>query len=264
VEKDVGIHCDKLRLSDMSWPDVRDAVRRGVRTVIIPIGSTEQHGPHLPLSTDSLIGDEIALRVAILLGDTLVAPTICLGVSSHHISFAGTLSISEDVLVEVLVQSCGCVARHGFSRVALMPSHGGNCGAIRRAVERAAHSIPNVQVAGFADVIGFFEPWLRVGAEAGVSPEEVGPHAGEAETSIMLALHPELVRMNAARIGALMEIEEARDRVFAQGHGVEFISQDGVVGDPTRADGDRGRRYVQAMADMFARYFRSAFSSPGD
>ena len=255
-----GAEPKTLCLPEMTWTDVRDAIREGFDTVVIAVGSTEQHGPHLPLSVDSLIGEAVAVRVAERLGNALVAPTICVGVSPHHMSFAGTITVPEDVLVDLVLAYCQSLAQHGFIRIALLPSHSGNCAAVRRVVERASASLQNTRVVGFWDMMGYFQPWYLVGGGAGLSEAAIGPHAGEAETSMVLALRPDLVRMKDAATGYVGDTEHAREEIYVRGHGVESVAPSGVLGDPPKAVADRGRQYLDATADLFARHFIAAFA----
>src|SRR5438552_2489578 len=89
-------------LEEMTWPQVQRAIEQGTRSVIVPLGATEQHGPGLPLCTDNLHATEIARRAAVELGDVLVAPTISLGYSPEHVAFAGTLTLKHETLLAVL------------------------------------------------------------------------------------------------------------------------------------------------------------------
>jgi creatinine amidohydrolase len=251
----------KLRLEEMTWREVADAIRAGYDTALLAVGSTEQHGPHLPLSVDSLIGEAVADRVALGLGNTLVAPTIRVGVSSHHMSFPGTITISEELLVDTIAQYCGSLAAHGFRRIAVFPSHSGNCSAVRRAITRASDELPRVEVVGFWDMMEYFRPWFLVGSKAGLSEEVIGPHAGEAETSIVLALRPDLVQMAHAEAGYVGNIEAAREKIFRQGLSVQAIVASGVLGDPSRADAARGSEYLDATVNLLVMHFRSQFDS---
>ncbi len=250
-----------LRLSEMSWTAVRDAVREGFTTAVAAVGSTEQHGPHLPLGTDSLIGDILAERVAGGIGYALAAPTLMVGASGHHMAFPGTISMSEDLLVEVLLQYCASLAHHGLSTVALFPSHAGNAVAIARVVERAAHELPDSRVVGLCDLAGYLRPWYELGASEGLSAAAIGPHAGEAETSILLFLRPDLVQGHSLQTGYMGDLDEALARVFAEGDGVERLSASGVFGDPASSDADRGERYLEAMTRALVASLRAALSS---
>ena len=87
-----------VRMAEMTWPDIKSAIEQGYTTVVVAVGSTEQHGPHLPTMTDTRIGDELAHRVAMKLGHTLQAITITVGCSKHHLSFPGTISLRDETL----------------------------------------------------------------------------------------------------------------------------------------------------------------------
>src|SRR3990172_9619053 len=109
----------------MTWPDIRDELSRGRTTVVVPFGAVEQHGPHLPLGTDAIFGDEIGLAVAERL-DAFLAPTVRVGFSPHHMAFAGTLTVDEEAFQAVAGQIVRALAGHGFQRIVLLPTHGGN------------------------------------------------------------------------------------------------------------------------------------------
>src|SRR5690348_11891152 len=107
------------------WPEVQALIAAGRDTVVVALGATEQHGPHLPLATDALIGDHLAALIADRL-DAFVAPTVRIGCSSHHLGFPGTLSVSDDTFGAVVGDIVRSLARGGFRRVILLPTHGGN------------------------------------------------------------------------------------------------------------------------------------------
>src|SRR5437868_10923696 len=111
-----------LELDRLSWPEVKDELDRGRDTVVIAFGATEQHGPHMPLATDALMGDHLARLVADRL-DAFVAPTIRIGCSEHHLAFAGTLSISEQTFGGIVADVIASAARSGFARIVLLPTH---------------------------------------------------------------------------------------------------------------------------------------------
>ena len=115
-----------IRLEDMNWPDIKKAIANGYKTVVVGIGATEQHGPHLPLKTDAVIGEMLAYEVAKGLGNALQAPTIRVGCSEHHLSFPGTISLHASTLKSIIIDYVESLKRHGFETVVLLPSHGGN------------------------------------------------------------------------------------------------------------------------------------------
>ena len=116
----------KVKLEEMTWPEVEAARGEGVETVIVPTASVEQHGPHLPLLTDTLIGDRVAEMTARKLGKTLVAPVIRPGLSSHHMGFPGSFTLSPETFHRVLEEYCLSLLTHGFRAFILTSGHGGN------------------------------------------------------------------------------------------------------------------------------------------
>ena len=117
-----------VRLEELTWTEVDDALDGDVRTAVVAVGSVEQHGPHLPLVMDTLAGDAVAERVARELGDALAAPTIRPGCSGHHMAFPGTITVSAETLMDTIRAYVRSLDEHGFEDVALVPTHGGNFG----------------------------------------------------------------------------------------------------------------------------------------
>ena len=113
-------------LEEMTWPAVRDAIAAGKTSVVFACGAIEQHGPHLPLATDAYLGTAIAERAARIAGNTLVAPTLRPGLSEHHMDFPGSLTLRFETFMAVLEDCCVSLASHGFTRIVIFPSHGGN------------------------------------------------------------------------------------------------------------------------------------------
>ena len=163
------------------------------------LGATEQHGPHMPLATDALIGDHLARIVAERL-DAFLAPTLRVGCSEHHVGFAGTISLSEETYHSVIAEMVRSLLRGGFGRIVLLPTHGGNFGPLAGALAKLEDS-ERAHVVALTDLGVLFEI-ARIGErEFGVPLGEGGLHAGEWETSLMLAIHPELVAMEAVPAG---------------------------------------------------------------
>src|SRR5438067_13868653 len=124
-----------VELDRMTWPEVKAEIDAGRDTIVIAFGATEQHGPHLPLATDALLGDHLAALVADRL-DAFVAPTVRIGCSEHHLEFPGTLSVAEDTFHELVADLVRSLARGGFRRVVLLPTHGGNFAPLAAAPEK--------------------------------------------------------------------------------------------------------------------------------
>jgi creatinine amidohydrolase len=208
--------------------------------VLVPVGALEQHGPHLPLDTDTTIAEAVTGRAAELLGpdgdgldlvldvrdDVVAAPPLPFGASGEHQGFAGTSSIGTDVLTSVLVELVRSM-RTWAERVVFVNGHGGNVAALRSAV-------PQLLAEGH-----------HTGWTACVS-EDADAHAGLAETSLMLHLRPGDVRLDLAEKGNTAPLAELLP-AMARG-GVAAVSGNGVLGDPTGATAGRGRRLLEQMA----------------
>jgi creatinine amidohydrolase len=237
-----------LALEELTWPEIQREIESGRDTIVLCFGAIEQHGHHLPLSTDSVFGDELGRALAERL-NAFHAPTVRVGCSQHHLAFPGTMSIEEETFHRVVADIVRGWARHGFKRVVLMPTHGGNFGPLTAAVEQLGE-VPGMKVMAISDLSLLVQATLGLGAELGITAGEGGIHAGEWETSMMLSLRPELVRMERARPGYTGDLEPVFERLFAQG--VEALSETGVIGDPRRASAERGRMYVERLVDLAA------------
>jgi creatinine amidohydrolase len=210
-------------LADLTWPEI--AARAGDSVVAVPVGATEQHGPHLPLDVDTAIATELAGRLARRLPWILVAPAVPYGSSGEHAGFPGTLSIGQratELLLVELVRSADA-----FAGVVLVCGHGGNLEPLRRAVRTLTAEGRNVLA------------WLPTGA-----PDD--SHAGRAETAAMLALRPEGVAPDRAEPGNTRPLPELLPTLKARG--TAAASANGVLGDPTGATAAEGERILDRWA----------------
>lgn len=237
-----------LKLEELHWPEVKQALRDGFDTVVFGVGATEQHGPHLPLACDTLIGEALALAVAEKLGHTLVAPAVRVGCSEHHMAFPGTMSIDAKTLNAILVAYTKTLVSHGFHRIVLVPSHGGNFKTVAETVETLRRELPNHEIITFADLQGLLALSNRVSAAYGVSLAASGMHAGEFETSLLLFLHPELIDMSVAEEGFTGDPAEVVPKILRDG--VISVSANGILGDARLGDGSRGQAYLSAWVDL--------------
>lgn len=242
----------ELHLERMSWPEVERALEDGWRSVVVAVGATEQHGPHLPLLVDAERGTRLAEGVARRLGQTLVAPTIRVGCSEHHMAFPGTLSLRRDTLAAVCRDYCTSLARHGFRRIFLVPSHGGNFGPLRHALDGLDEAAgPDCEVRAYLDLDGFLEVWRSAARDVLGLAGRVGGHADVAESSEMLVLRPDLVRPERAVAGYVGDVSgEVLDRLFETG--IQALSENGVLGDARGLDAALGRACLERTADAVA------------
>ncbi|MFW9778818.1 MAG: creatininase family protein [Candidatus Heimdallarchaeota archaeon] len=238
-----------IRTEEMAWPDIKHAIDKGFNKVIFCIGSIEQHGPHLPEYTDSFWGDEVANRIAIKLGNTLQAPTIKVGNSAHHLDFPGTISLKPSTLKAVIRDYVESLVRHGFTKILLFPSHGGNFRITEEIITELTPLYPGVRIWGYTDLNRLLDLLAEFSANFGVTKAESGGHAGESETSMMLCLTEEFIvkeRMDPGYIGSLGDKEIAL--IFD--HGMKELTENGILGDPTKASADAGEFYIQRLADL--------------
>ncbi|MCU1656577.1 MAG: creatininase [Pseudonocardiales bacterium] len=203
-------------LADLAWPEVSTLAAAGA-LLAVPLGSTEQHGPHLPLSTDTDIAIALCQRLAAARDDVLVAPPLGYGSSGEHAGYPGTLSIGQEALELVLVE-LGRSAAETFDRLLLVSAHGGNAEPVTRAVDRLR--------AESRDVRSFMPRW------------DGDPHAGRPETSMLLALTPDRVEMVKAGPGDTRPLAELWP--LLRTGGVRAVSDSGVLGDPTGAHEQEG------------------------
>ena len=206
-------------------------------TLLVPLGSIEQHGPHLPLDTDIRIADAVAHTVASELGASfVVAPPSSYGASGEHQGFAGTVSIGTPALTTLLVEY-GRSACEWAARLVFVNGHGGNVDALRSAV--------GLLRSEGRDAV-WCSPAVRRGADA---------HAGHTETSVLLHLSPQLVRMGECRPGNAAPLADLMPQLRAGG--VRAVSESGVLGDPTTATAaDGARLFVEMAGDCIDRVRR--------
>ena len=233
---------DSPRLVERTWPTV------GTPLVLVPVGSTEQHGPHLPLDTDTAIGTAVSERLAERLRgageDAVVAPPIAYGSSGEHQDFPGTMSIGTAALEIVLVE-LGRSACVWAPRLVFVNGHGGNLEALVRAVRLLRSEARDVA-------------WLPCAAEDGATHDA---HAGRDESSLIGHLRAGSLRGDRLEPGATSPIAELLPRLRAGG--VRSVSPNGVLGDPRPASADEGRRLLEAMVDAAWRRLHGTVDADG-
>jgi len=224
-----------VNLGTRTWPELDGPP---AVTLLIPVGSTEQHGPHLPLDTDTRVAEAVARGAAVRLGEhTLVAPAVSFGASGEHEMFAGTVSIGREALRAVLVE-LGRSAGRWVRRVVFVNGHGGNVEALRDAVELLRAEGRDARWFGCA-----------LPPDAGFASDG---HAGRTETSLMLALAPETVRLDRAAAGNTVPLRELLPAMRAAG--VRAVSENGVLGDPAGASAAEGQRMLAALVEACAHF----------
>lgn len=245
-----------LHLELMTFEEIERALENGARTAIIPCGAIEQHGPHLPLCMDSDHADRLGVELAKRIENAVIAPTIRVGCSSHHMGFAGTISLRPATFEAICTDYCVSLAKHGFRKLILFSGHIGNFPYLEQMLPRLRSELPpECIVEAFVDSQKWLQVWKQAVTEAGGDGEAVGGHADIAETALMLLLRPESVRMGLAEPGRVGLLGQAELQEMWR-HGLRAISQNGILGDARGASVEIGERCLQAIAEMLAEEFR--------
>jgi len=231
-------------MGELTWSEARERLKE-VDVALLPVGSFEQHGSHLPLDTDAFDAEYLAQQVAATCSDPkpLVLPLIPYGVSYHHEDFIGTMSISNETFSRLVYEIGMSAARNGITKIVIINGHGGNVPALKFAaqmINRDAHIFVCVDTGetSDADLADLIE-----------TPNDV--HAGEVETSIALVIRPHLVNMDKAK--KCVPKFSSRYLNFSTKRSVEWyartskISRNGVLGDPTKASTDKGEKMWAIM-----------------
>ena len=225
-----------MHLTESTWTDA-EAVETDL--AVLPVGSTEQHGPHAPLGTDAILAGAVAEAAVEACADEVVlAPPIHVGVSEEHRAFPGSLWVSEDTFRATVRETVDSLAHHGWDRVVIVNGHGGNAGPLQEVSAR---------ITRHDDAYAVPFTWFEA-----VDPDDVSMgHAGPMETSVLEHVAPELIDSDA--------IEAAREQAADQwgewtsgvnlAYDVEEFAPNGVVGDPSAGDAELGAELLRAARD---------------
>lgn len=237
-------------LEDLTWTDLRDAIRAGTTTVLVPIGGTEQNGPHMALGKHNVRVRLLSEKIARTLGNALVAPVIAYvpegGYSppTGHMRYPGTIGISEDAFEKVLEGAARSFRLHGFRDIVFLGDHGSDQKGEKIVADRLNREWASTPVRAHA-----IEEYYRAAqdefpkmlVDKGYPAGAVGQHAGLADTSLMLAVDPRLVRA---------------DRLNSE------VNTDGIDGDPARATAELGQLGVDAIVTKTVAVIRQAETRP--
>jgi len=238
-----------VQLEEMTWPEVRDALRAGKTTVIIPVGGTEQNGPHMALDKHNARIKVLAERIASELGNAMVAPVLAYTPDDEHMRLPGTISVPKDAFKSLLDGAARSLAKHGFTDVVLIGDHGGYqklLAEVAAGFNRGAKA-PNARlhfVPIYYDIAR--EPYYQLLRDRGLSSAQIGKHAGAADTAIQLATVPDQVRL-----GQLSARKDAAAWYAA-----------GVTGEPGAASAALGRLGVDLIVSRSVIDIRRMVASP--
>ncbi len=258
----------KFCYDELTWPEMREAIARQP-VILLPFGTVEDHGPHLPLNTDNIIVEaicrEAARRAA---GEILVMPLVAYGLDEHHMDFPGTISVGMQTLLAYVADVALSAARHGFNHLLIVNGHGSNAAIADLAARRVV--LETGIICGAMSPNAAIDPTL---AEPTLSQmRRSGPggvaHACEYETAMMLYLRPDLVQMDKA----VREIGQLKLEYFNWDHPEPSalswqdwwsrMSYSGVCGDPTVATVEFGQALFETTVENFIRFVREFRTIP--
>jgi creatinine amidohydrolase len=259
---------NKIRYDELTWPEMREAIK-SQPVVLLPFGTVEDHGPHLPLNTDNVIVEAICLDAARRApGEMLVMPVVAYGLDEHHMDFPGTVTVDMQTLLAFVADVAMSPARHGFSHVLIVNGHGSNASIAELAARRVV--LQTGIVCGAMSPNAAIDPAL---AEPTLSEmRRSGPggvaHAGEYETAMMLHLRPDLVQMEKA----VREMGQLKLEYFNWDHPEPSVlswqdwwsrmSESGICGDPTVATTEFGRALFETTVENLVRFVREFCTIP--
>jgi len=244
---------ERYRYGEMTWPEIRDAAAAG-RVAVVPIATIEDHGPHLPVDTDLLLCNAACEAAVAQAADRAVlVPSINHGFSPHHMDFPGATAIGWETLIRYGVDVCKSLAHHGFNRILIVNGHGSNT----PFVDIMAR-VTVLETGALAAAVNYWAaPGVREVAESLRESEKIGGmnHACEFETSIYLALRPDLVDMSKAvrELSYRPTKNYWTDLIGGDGplalmEPWSALTDTGVMGDPTKATAEKGRLLLDAAA----------------
>ena len=250
-------------MENLTWPEVKK-LKLTDKVVLFPLGSFEQHGPHLPLTTDTDIVTAVARGIeAKREKQVLCLPTLWPGHSTHHLFFPGTLSVKQMPYIQLVIELCSSIVNLGAQNVFLLNGHGGNDVPLRATLRELKSLFPKVRFV-------FASYWSLAGRTiTRVRESELGGigHACEMETSIMLHLHPERVKLALARRDGPKHKDVYRKSDIQHGRPIYFVNEfhevtkTGTIGHPDLASAEKGKRFldgiveeVVAFVDDFAKW----------
>lgn len=235
-------------MEELSWAEIKEATAQGVDTVLICAGSHEQHGPHLAESTDCIIGRALCGLVAQRIGHTLIAPLIRPGLSIHHMSHPGSLTLRPEIFRGLVEDYVSCYVRHGFRNIILISSHGGNFATLAQLAEQMASQHPDINLISPLTLGDYIDVCAQADRMYGFEEGVCGGHACRFETSIVLWLRPDCVDMSRAVRGYVdADRDGAGDKLFAQG--MMQLLPCGILGDATGSSPELGKVFLDLLCD---------------
>lgn len=239
-----------MRWDELTSPQISELDRS--IPVVLPVSATEQHGPHLPVATDRMIGEFFCGRLNdSIQNDVLILPIMAVGCSEHHMSFAGTLTLEHTTFLNGMEDILRSVSSHGFRNLVVLNSHGGNLGIGQVMVEHLGGRLPDCQLV--------FTAWWRLALEELAKITETGPggvgHACEFETSLMMVIAPHLVHEDKIEAGGNQPTYEWAEGDLLRGSKASLyrsfkeMTTNGAYGDARAASAEKGERIAKVVIE---------------
>lgn len=247
---------NNVLLEEMTWCEIQEAKEKGFDTVLIMTASIEQHGPYLTENTDAVFGQAIAEDLARRLGKTLVAPIIRPGLSAHHMNFCGSITLRPETFRYLIEDHVCSYIRHGFQKIIVSSSHGGNHKAVKEIVLDLSEKYPEIKFATGIDSVKFRQVRECMEKEENLPLGACGGHACCWETSTMMYLAPESVRKDKI-VAGFTDIENEKNfmRIMEE-YGIQALSDVGVLGDARQACDAYGKKYFEMRQEIIADLIR--------
>jgi creatinine amidohydrolase len=259
-----SVHGPK-NLAEMTTEEIGEALKQ-TDLVILPVGSTEEHGPHLPLACDTIQGIEVSKRIVSGLAaegiGAVAGPPIPFGVSFHLMEFPGTISLTTATLTTLINEVCASLIKHGFRKIVMLAAHVENLGVCYSAAQDLSlHPGVNVLVINWLPLLRKYSPEIL--------KSKWGGHGGEGETAAVLASAPGLVRMDRAQKGPFPPAGQKKVEgddpihfgggIFEPSLGMKKESPVGFFGDPTVATAETGEKYYAVIVDFSCQVIKKHF-----
>jgi len=240
-----------MKLAELHWPEVKQLNRENT-VAVIPVGSMEQHGPHLPFSVDIHVSSRIAEDLEKRMPEILLVPPIWTGVSAHHMDFPGSITLRAKVFIDLLHDVCASLRHHGFRQIVLRNGHGGN----RASLEVLGQELfvefgLTVNTLAYWDLVPDLVKSLKKTKSSGMG------HSGELETSLMLYLAPQLVNRNEIPQGELGIEAPGPTTGIKRYVNMKEHSKPGVIGMPSAATAEIGKKLYDGALDALEKAVRA-------
>ena len=240
-----------MKLAELHWPEV-EKLERGNTVALVPVGSMEQHGPHLPFQVDVFVSSRLAEDLEKKIPEILLVPPIWTGVSAHHMDFPGSITLRAKVFIDVLHDICASLHHHGFRHIVLLNGHGGNRSSLEVLGQELFVELGlTVNTLAYWDLVPELVTSLKKTKSSGMG------HSGELETSLMLYLAPALVNQRDIPQGVLGIDEPGPTSGIKRYMNMKAHSAEGVIGMPSAATPEIGEKLYQGTLNALEKAVRA-------